>query len=92
MYDLSDGVEDEEFMESDEDEDNHSPAAHNWILPSKHLDELWDSLFFESDIKTRVLLDSFHNIIAFCSLASDFVTSFSSWNTFKVPCYSQNVV
>ncbi len=40
-------------MDDDEEEGN-SPASHQWILPSKAFDGLWDSLVFDTDVKARV--------------------------------------
>ena len=53
VFDLNQDGENTEFMDDDE-EDGQSPSSHHWILPSNTFHDLWDSLVFETEVKTRV--------------------------------------
>jgi len=53
-FELNEDGEEADYMD-DEDDDGQSPASHQWILPSKSLDGLWDSLVFEAELKNRLM-------------------------------------
>ena len=46
--------DEEDDKDDDDDEEGNSPASHQWILPSRAFDGLWDSLVFDTDVKARV--------------------------------------
>lgn len=47
--------QDEPEDEGLDDDDENMVAARHWILPSAHLHDIWDSLIYEDNIKSKVL-------------------------------------
>ncbi|CAG7815472.1 unnamed protein product [Allacma fusca] len=76
VYELNDDGENAEFMDDDE-EAGSSPSSHHWVLPSANFHGLWDSLIFESDVKTR-LIDYVQTAILYADKNVD--ASLISWN------------
>ena len=46
--------QDEPEDEGLDDDDENMVAARHWILPSAHLHDIWDSLIYEDNIKSKV--------------------------------------
>ena len=42
-----------EFLDED-DTEAQSPSWYQWLLPSQAFHDLWESLIFESDVKSQV--------------------------------------
>ena len=44
----------EELTNGDSSEASAVPAATHWLLPSTEFDSLWDTLYYDSDVKNQV--------------------------------------